>query len=88
YFARGSAIHAATHDTAVKEAMALSLKYWGGYIIDAGVYCPQISDADKTEKDMSWGLCQLPDGVYTPWPEAPMWSPFILRFDRDLKATA
>lgn len=66
--------------------MALSVKHWGIHVADACVYCPQISDANETGRAVSWGLSQLPDGVYAPDPESPQWFPFIVRFDCDLQA--
>jgi hypothetical protein len=87
HFTRGAAIRATTRDAHVREAMALSVVHWGVQVPDAGVYCPEVSGTGEAGRGVSWGLCQLPDGVHAPDPENPHYTPFIVRFDCDLRAT-
>jgi len=65
--------------------MDSSLKHWGGEVIDAGVYCPEICEPEQSGSSVSWGLCQLPDDVHAADLAIPHCSPFLLRFDCDLK---
>ena len=84
HFVRGAEIQATAADADIEDAMALSVKHWGVKIIDAGVYSPKNSYPEETEGGMSFGLCQLPDGVNAPDATHPERSPFIVRFDYDL----
>ena len=43
----------------------------------------QISDPGESVSGVSWGLCQLPDGIYAPDPKTPQWTPYFVRFDCD-----
>ena len=85
HFTQGAAIEATTTDPAIKSAMASSLEHWGVEVIDAGVYCPEIYEPEQPGNSVSWGLCQLPDDVYSADLARPQCSPFLLRFDCDLK---
>lgn len=86
-FVRGAAIRTTTTDDHIRAEMDLSMKHWGIHLVDPGVYCPLISNPDETDRGISWGLSQLPDGIYAPNPEGPHWFPFIVRFDCDLQTT-
>jgi hypothetical protein len=86
HFGRGGDIQATPADVEIREGMALCLQHWGIHIADPGVYCPEISSSALEGRGVSWGLSQLPDGVYATDPEQPQRTPFIVRFDCDLRA--
>ena len=87
HFTRGGDIKATPADEEIRQGMALCLQQWGVPLADSGVYCREVSGDDSVGRGVSWGLGQHPDGRYAPDPEYPRHSPFIVRFDCDLRVT-
>ena len=86
HFIRGGEIRATSAGAEMRKGMALCLEHWGIHIADPGVYCPEVSGAGEAGRGVRWGLSQLPDGAYATDPENPQHTPFIVRFDCDLRA--